>query len=452
MKRNFNLWKHGGLLMTFALLLCSVFGIGGTGNAVFAEEGTIIYGEAVSVDYALTNAPEIVKAVIDREVIVIKPHLTPLYTIGANHAVKNVDAQSSVVKYDEVEMVPLKTTVAASFSTAGQTSAYIDLADNDMVSVNETLYFKEIPGYKEDGTTLDGGWFVGYIKDKDTSGRPIIVPVNGVKSGAVTNSIPALASGTVVIRGARTASEKQSRTAPLAVVPVQKENYMQKMIIETEETTMFILNQEIADVKWGKTEITDFAIAEHKMSTEADTLLGKKRLIKAANKYNQNKVEPIYFQEGVYWQAGKDADLPTNAVKKDLITMMKAIFTGNHSSNTKIALLGADVIETINSISDYDSVIYPGKPGQAFGMDVARIIYGQYTLMIIHEPAFDDVAMADKGLVIDESYLYKHSQGWRTINLDNLKNGDSDSQSQVLIEQFCYTLKNAKAHCRISLV
>lgn len=59
-----------------------------------AEAGTITYGEPVSLDYALENAPEIVKATIDREVVIIKPHLTPLYTLGAKHAKKNKDAMT----------------------------------------------------------------------------------------------------------------------------------------------------------------------------------------------------------------------------------------------------------------------------------------------------------------------------------------------------------------------
>ena len=108
--------------------------------------------------------------------------------------------------------------------------------------------------------------------------------------------------------------------------------------------------------------------------------------------------------------------------------------------------------EAINKIPDYDQIIYPGKPGQAFGLDVQKIIYGQYTLMIVHEPAFNDLLMADHGLIIDEAYLYKYTQGWRTIQLDNLKNGDSDSTSQVLMEAFCYILKNKNAHSRLKLV
>ena len=130
---------------------------------------------------------------------------------------------------------------------------------------------------------------------------------------------------------------------------------------------------------------------------------------------------------------------------------MKKIFVGNQSSNTKIGFLGSDIVETINKV-DFDQVIYPGKPGQAFGLDVQRIIYGQYTLMIVNEPAFDDLKMSGYGLVIDEAYLYKYTGGWRSIALDNLKNGESDSTSQVFIESFCYVLKNKNAHCRVKLV
>lgn len=449
MKKIFEKLKGSGLLMFAILLGCTLFGITGV-EAVHADAGTITWGEAVSLESAMADSPEIVLATIEKEVVVIKPHLTPLYTLGANHA-KVRDAGSPFIEYDEIETLPLITTVATAFSTAAQTQSPIDLTNNDLVAVNQTLVFKGIPGYLADGTTLDGGWFIGYIKDKDNTGKPIIVPVNGVKSGAVTNSIPALAATTVVVRGMRTGSEKQSRTAPISATPTKMTQYMQKGIIETEETTFFQYAQDGALVKWGKTEITDFAIFEHKQSCETDILLGKKRVIKTANIYNQNKVEDTYFQEGIWWQAGRDFSLPTAATREDLISMMKTIFTGNASSNMKILFAGADLLETINKV-DYNQVIYPGKQAQVFGLDVQKIIYGQFTLLICDEPAFNDLGMTGNGIVIDTAYLKQYKHAWRSIQLDNLKNGQSDSQSQVFIDTFGYVLTNANAHTRLKLV
>lgn len=211
MKKFFRNLRSSGLMMFVIMLGCTLFGITGV-EAVHAEAGVVTFGDPVSLMSAMEDSPEIVLATIEKEVVVIKPHLTPLYTLGSQHA-KVKPGTNPLVEYDEIETLPLITSVATAFSTAAQTQAAIDLANNDLVAVNQTLTFKGIPGYLADGTTLDGGYFIGYIKDKDTSGKPIIVPLNGVKSGAVTNSIPALAANTVVVRGMRTASEKQSRTA-----------------------------------------------------------------------------------------------------------------------------------------------------------------------------------------------------------------------------------------------
>lgn len=449
MKRNSGFWKHGGLLMTLLLLACSVFGIGGVGGAITAEAGTVTYGEPISFADAWASSPEIVKAVIEREVVVIKPHLTPLYTLGSNRS-KVTTAKSRVIHYDEMEASPLSTTVATAYTGVGNTQDAINFANNKLIAINETVVFKGINGYAENGTDVDG-WFVGVVVDKDTSGKPIIVPINGAASGGKTNTIPSIALNTVVLRGLRTASEEQIRTAPLVATPVQKTQYMQKSLMEVKETTDFILNQEIADVKWGKSEITDFAIFEHKLTAETDILLGKKKRIPVANKYNEGQVEETFFQEGIYWQAGKDHSLPTSATKSDLVTMMKTAFVGNASSNTKMLFAGSSVIETLSKV-EYDQVIYPGKPGQVFGLDVQKIIYGQYTLLICAEPAFDDLQMPGYGLIIDDQYLYKYTRGWETINLDNKKLGTGDSQSQIFIDNFGFVLKNAKAHTRVKLV
>lgn len=408
--------------------------------------GNVDTDEALSLQQAMEHSPEIVKATIDREVIVIKPHLTPLYTIASKHG-RVVNGTHPLVEYDEIEQLPLDTKVKTAVNAGTNSQVPIEFEDNDMIAINETLYFKGIDGY-EPSTDNPSGFFVGYVKDKDSNGFPIVVPQNGKgQDNKFPDSIPA---GTVVIRGARTASEKQSRTAPLVATPQKRFNYMQKMIIETEETTFFRLASKNADVKWGKTELTDFAICEHKRTAEADMLIGKRNLLRIPNKYNQNKAEDTWFQEGIWWQAGRDFELPKNPKREDLITMMKTIFTGNNSSNAKVMLLGSDIMEAIHKI-DYNQVIYPGTPKQAFGLDVTEIIYGQYRLLLVSEPAFDDLLMNDCGLVVDEDYLTKYTHSWRAIPLDNLKNGESDSRSEVYIDTFCLALKNANAHCRVKL-
>ncbi|MCI6279519.1 MAG: hypothetical protein MR609_07005 [Bacteroidales bacterium] len=439
-----------GVWGLFLMVLGALIGTGGVigaEGAVVGGTGAVATDEAMSLQHAMEFSPEIVRATIDKEVTVIKPHLTPLYTIAAQHGTQ-VKGTSPQVLYDEIELLPLDTKVKTTFQGGKNSQMAIDLEDNDMVAINETLYFKGIPGYVP-GTTTEEGYFVAYVKDKDSTGKPIIVPVTG--KGDKNNFPESIPQGTVVIRGARTASEKQSRTAPLAATPSQKENFMQKMIIETEETTFFRMAQAGADVKWGKTEVTDFAISEHKRTVEADMLIGKKNVLRIANKYNQNKLEDTWFMEGIYWQAGRDVTLPKTLKREDLISMMKVIFTGNNSSNSKIFFVGSDLMEAIHKI-EYNQVIYPGTPKQVLGLDIQEVIYGQYSLMLVNEPAFDDLLMSDCGLVVDEDYLKKFAHPWRAVSLDNLKNGESDSQSEVYIDTFCLVLKNPKAHARVHLV
>lgn len=410
-------------------------------NLIFTD------GQAVSLEAANEHAPEVVKAVIDREVTKIRPHLTPLYTLGSRHAKRVAKGETSPeIYYDEIQMLPLVSKVKTMTCTTSDRVAELQLENPDLVAINETIIFKGVQGYAEDGTTT-GNWLEAYVRDRKSDGTLIVSPVNGKGPHNTFEAVPA---GTVVIRGARTGSEKQSRTAPLTALPVQRMNYMQKMLIEVEETTFFKWASKAADVKWNFQDQTEFAIAEHKRTTETDILLGTRRKIKVPNKYNQEKPEETYFQEGIFWQAGRDFICPDNMKAGDLITMMKNIFTGNNSSNTKIALFGSDLMEAIHKI-DYNQVIYPGKQKQAAGLDFSTIIYGQYTLLLINEPAFDDLGMAGYGLVVDEDYLFKYCHPWRSIPLDNLANGESDSHSQVFIDTFCYVLKNANAHCRVKL-
>jgi hypothetical protein len=270
-----------------------------------------------------------------------------------------------------------------------------------------------------------------------------------VKNGAVTSSLPEIPAGTKAVRGAHTATETQIRTEPFAAIPPSDKYYVQKTIIETEQSTWFTRNDKF--VKWDKSDISQEALFESKNTFNVDFWLGKSGVQYVKNQYNDNKKDLCYFMEGVWWQAGKEFELPDVVTTNVLSSLMKYIFTGNASSNTKYMFAGADVIQAFQN-AQYNTVIYPGETYKAMGVVFSSIIYfGGKQLYLTHDPSLDVLGMSDCAMVLDEDYAYEYNFGTRAYTYDNAAMGRRDSLSDVIIDEKTYILANKAAHCRIRM-
>lgn len=455
MRTKFEKFKDGSLFMLIVMLLCTVFGVADasamTADVVTGETGVTVQGEEGNVN-TRAGAEEVteslIRKTIEKEVVKIKPHLFAAATVASANTKRIKHSNNPEYEYQSIETLPTITTIKTAYTGDGAVQDSIDFADNKLIAINETIIVPSVPGYKADGTTLDGGFLILNVINKDNSGKPIVVPLNGVKSGANNNTIPSLVSGTLVIRGARTGTEKQIRSDLFTAVPTPSEQYLQKFIIETEESTYF----EIADkeVKWGKTEITDMALFEYKLTQNTDFWLGRKAKRKVANKYNEEKEDMAWFMEGIWWQAGKDFSFGSSTITtQDLVAMMKKAFVGNASSSTKILFAGSDLIESLQNVQ-YNQVIYVGSRKQAMGLEFSSIISNYGTLLIYHDQSLNDIGFDANGLIVDPDYFEKITMGWREKKWDHGELAKSDTKGQVFYETCALILKNSKAHMRIT--
>jgi hypothetical protein len=454
MKKNvFEKLKFGWL---FAILLSVVFSLVGVvdagamcADAAAIPGGGITEQEPASYQSLDENSPEILLNTVDSEIVKIRPHLFPANSIASEARVKLKRSNNPKYKYYSIAALPLEVKVATAYTqpTNGDVTKEINFGEaNDLIAINETLYFPTIAG-------AGGGFFVAKVKDKDSSGKPILSPNNGPNKGTGVNVMPALAAGDIAYRGGRSGTEFQIDTDSFSVTPTPKEQFLQKFLFKTEESTQFLMADK--EVTWSKTEITNEAIFEHKQTQYLDFWLGKKLETRFPNKWNDNKTEQAFFAEGIWWQAGKDFSFSGSPVNKNkLVTMMKEIFVGNASSNTKVLLAGKDLIEAFHQV-DYDQSIYMGKDsvteGLTAGLSFKKIVSFYGTLLLCHDQALNEWGFEGKGLVIDPEYFVKVTEGIRTYDCDNRKILKSDSIAQVFVETCALVLKNADAHTRISL-
>lgn len=443
------------VVLLLLMLVCTMIGLDAnamTADAVTGESGVTVQGDDGNVNTragAEEVTDDLIQKSIEKEVIKIKPHLFAAATVASANTKKVKNINNPEYVYNSIETLPTITTLKTAYTGNGSVQDSLDMADNKLIAINETIIIPSVPGYKSDGVTLDGQFLVLNVINKDNSGRPIVVPINGVKSGTKLNTIPSLEAGIKVIRGARTATERQIRTDLFSAVPTPSTQYLQKFIIETEESTYF----EKADKKvtWTKSEITDMALFEMKLTQNTDFWLGRKEKRKIKSKYYEDKEDMAWFMEGIWWQAGKDFSFGSSTITtQDLVAMTKKAFVGNASSSTKILFAGSDLIEALQNVQ-YNQVISVGARKQAMGLEFSSIISNYGKLLVYHDQSANDIGFEAKGLIIDPDYFMKVTMGWNQESWDHAALAMSNTKGQVFYETCALVMQNSKAHMRVSL-
>ncbi|MBS7394607.1 MAG: hypothetical protein KIG90_09360, partial [Muribaculaceae bacterium] len=95
-------------------------------------------------------------------------------------------------------------------------------------------------------------------------------------------------------------------------------------------------------------------------------------------------------------------------------------------------------------------VVTAGENVVKWGIDFSELRSKFGTLYVLLSEVFDEVGMADNGMVIDPEYLQKYCHIPFTTEALNLKaSGVRNVDALVLTEASCLVLRYPKAHMRI---
>jgi len=304
-----------------------------------------------------------------------------------------------------------------------------------------------VQGYKDDGVSVDPDHeLILYVVGKDTGGNPLVTAANG--TGVTRDGIPDIAADSVLIRGGRAGAETQIQTDAYSGIPTDFIQYLQKFMAQVEMSDIF--QRADKEVDWEFSDAEEEAIYDMKRTANVSLWKGVKSLLKKKNAHTK-KAEDIYFTEGIWSQAAGAFSFngaPVDA--KNMVTLMKAAFTGTSSSKKKILIAGSDVIEAFEQV-DYNRTVYVGQKLQAYGLEFDSIVSKFGTLMTCYDASLDDMGMAGKFFILDPTLLKKVTMGWRVNEFDFRKSGESDSDGRGLMEICGALLKNPNAHLRGSL-
>lgn len=472
MKKFFKKLNDSGLLIFIIMLICSAFGVY-DGSAMTADvaasvpiestdgskQGVAAHGDAynmregMSVEFTEENVETLLLREIDKEIVKINRYRYPLDTIARSIGqARTKHSNSQVVSYYSVATLPSDSIITVEYDSGG-TQAPLTFGqngcDNSLIAINQTLIVKGVKGYvingKKGTDTEDNRPLMLYVVNRHADGRPIVVAVNGKGTGFTIPDIPE--DSEVTISG-RAASEFQIRTDVYNILPTPTEQYLQKFIAEVEESNFFSMRDK--EVDWTISDVVQQALDQMRKETNNTYWRGIKAIRNVQNRYNR-KPEDTYFTEGIWSMPAKDLDASGNSLTASmLIDYMNAGFTDNAASDTKLLLCSPDYMAELCKIPLNHSLWY-GPKKEFFGLKVTPIESPFGTLVPILDKSMVEAGLQGCAFMLDADYMTKWTMGWRSQPLDNVKNGEADSQGRILVEPSGLTLSFPDAHARMYL-
>ncbi|MDR1089945.1 MAG: hypothetical protein LBL79_02625 [Prevotella sp.] len=472
MKKFIKRMNDSGLSVVIVMLLCLIFGIADAGamtadvapsvpieSSDGRQQGVAANGDAynrhegMSVEFTEANVEQLLLKEIDKEIVKINRYRYPLDTIARSIGkARTKKSSSQVIEYYSVATLPSDSIITAAYA-GGDVSTPLTFgtggSENSLIAVNQTLIVKGVKGFKVNGkngtTEQDTRPLILYVTDRHTDGRPIVIAVNG--QGA-TFTIPAIPANSTITIAGRAASEFQIRTDVYNILPTPTEQYLQKFIAEVEESTFFAMRDK--EVSWTISDVVQQALDQMRKETNNSYWRGVKSIRNVKNKYNR-KPEDTYFTEGIWTQPAKDLDAGGTSITAEmLIDWMNAGFSDNAASDTKLLMCSPDFMASLCKAPLTQNMWYGAKK-DFFGLKVTPIESPFGTLVPILDKSMVEAGLQGCGFMLDADYMTKWTMGWRSEKLDNVANGEADSQGRLLIEPSGLTLSFPDAHARLYL-
>ena len=397
---------------------------------------------------------------IDQRIVKIRPMATPIDQIS--RYAKAQPSDSFEVKYYSVGTRPISCKVSGAV-TAQSSGASITLPvdDPNMFTLDDTIRVVGVKGkYDEKGVAYEASdvnapdLVLCVCGRNDSTSMPTVYAVNGaLDSKGQPTWVPAIASGTTLVRMGKACGELDVQTGRFNNIPTAETQYCQNFMIQVEQSTFDKIAAK--EVDWSFSDIEEDGVYDMRLSQENTFLFGVKNKIYHTTKNGM----ATWFTGGIWWMAGKDIevgewdDTKKCAVISDenLVDITKDLFVGTGIGNKrKILFCGSDMLSAFSKIKSdkfrlKDTVEVWNLKFKSWDTDFGEVL-------TIHHELFDANGMSDCGFAMDPEYLTKKTHvSWSRNILDLKKAGIRNTDAVVIQEVACLYLRYAKAHARMRL-
>lgn len=398
---------------------------------------------------------------VDKRIVKIRPMATPIDQIS--RYAKSDSTNSFEVKYYSVGTREIKcaTNKELAAMTSGA-SVSLPVDDVNMFTLDDTIRVVGISAItKPDGTAYTNDDsnvpdLVLCVCGKDsTTNLPTVYAVNGTMDTSSKQPIlvPAIPSGTTLVRMGKACGELDVQTGRFNNIPMPETQYCQNFMIQVEQSTFDKIAAK--EVNWNFSDIEEDGVYDMRLAMENTYLFGVKQVIKHIAKDGMN----TWFTGGIWWMAGKDIEVGEwNSEKncaeitdENLVDITKDLFVGTGIGNKrKILFCGSDMLSAFSKIKSEkfrlkDTVDVWNLKFKSWDTDFGEVL-------TIHHELFDVNGMSDCGFAMDPEYLSKKTHvSWARNVLDLQKAGIRRTDAVVIQEVSCLYLRYAKAHARMKL-
>lgn len=418
-----------------------------TGSTSTPPEGAFTLGDGEEA------SPELFMADVDERITKIRPMSTPVDQISRK-AGRATKCDSMEVEYYSVGTRPIKGTVKTEVTASPTNDRFtLELVDDSMIDVSDTVRFCGVDGFQADGTTPNTGVdFVALVIGVDGSGHKILQPINGGVDG---KGYPTIAAETEIVRMGRAAAELDVQTAVFSNVPTKESQYCQIFMMQVEQSTLAKIGKK--EVDWNFSDLEEDGIYDMKLGMEGSFLFGQKKKFKHAISKGL-----VYTTGGIYWMVGKKLTIGTYNAEKavttitddDLVDIAKTLFTGTGVGNKrKVAIMGSEAMAAFSKIKTEDG----GRTTIRENVEVWNLKFKSFDtdfgeVLAIHSEMMDMQGKSNEALVIDPEFLTKRvHKGWSRETYDWKKLGQRNTEGVVLSEISCLYLRYPNAHAILKL-
>lgn len=405
--------------------------------------GTHISGAPATTENMAVASPELLRNSIDQRIVKVRPMSTPIDQLTRCASTRHASAMT--VEYYSVDTKQTEAKLTEAYNNPAGTDrgdgihSYVLKTDADNIfDISETVLVPDVEG-------VDGP-LVLYVLNRPQDGGVEVVPVNGPEAKNMTGaykSMPALATGTKLVRMGRAATELDVQTAQFAAMPRKASNNCQIFKMQVEQSTLARIAEK--EVGWSFSDQEEAAIIDMRMGMEKNFLFGQR-----AKFYDPQKNEDVYLTGGIWNQAQRERELMLDSINdSDLIGLCSAAFTGNNGSKRKILLAGTKLMEALSKV-EYSKVVSAGETRVKWGIEFKELVSNFGTLYVLHSEVFDQCGHESDGFVLDPNYLTKYVHvPFQAEKLDLRASGQRNTDAVVLTEASCLVLRYPQAHIRV---
>ncbi|MBD9092142.1 SU10 major capsid protein [Bacteroides cellulosilyticus] len=295
------------------------------------------------------------------------------------------------------------------YTSAGDQQAPISVPSDDrgLFQENGTVLVKGVNGYTEDGKTeIKGVDLMLFITGKDSSGKPIVMAINGPKTneGDAYCKIPSIPKGTEIVILTNACAETQKEVAPDVVFPTPKRVYLQKTIMN--EVVSDYFDAQKKRIPFNEAQIAEAMIKQHRRKNNRSLWVSHKgKLMVDRGKMGR---QLVYTTEGIRWQFKREYEHIGPWTFADIIALAKLKFTGQNCSKEAWWLMGRDLLEQIQNIdfTKHKDITMTSDQQWGFSCTKLHTVFGDFYLK--HEPTLDYLGYSCSGGILDMSGIVRY--------------------------------------------